>query len=190
MDQGAPYCLYGDVVRRALLPAAIIHLSQLKPGRMPRARKIRRHGTSSVHYHDDRRSANDDFGRHIIVDQPAVLSIGWFKVKLVLTHRTVYLPRTVLALDRTPKARDRFPENTKWLRWFNEIPNDFSVRNCHPGGRQAVLIHYLRRRFSTWPGLSQIQLASVSATTWAAAERHQDKYVGPAHVTHARRLAA
>ena len=57
----------------------------------------------------------------LLVINPALLTTGWFVLKLVLlAGLVVYHLRCWLWIRRL--AADQFPENTRWLRWFNELP--------------------------------------------------------------------
>ena len=64
------------------------------------------------------------FGLILLWINPALLSQGWFKVKLVLLAGLfAYHARCWRWIVRL-KAGD-LPDGTKWLRWFNEIPTVF-----------------------------------------------------------------
>ena len=61
------------------------------------------------------------FGLLLLGLNTALLSAGWFHAKLaLLAGLAVYHYRCLLWMRRL-KAGQR-PENTRWLRWFNEIP--------------------------------------------------------------------
>lgn len=64
------------------------------------------------------------FGFTLLAINPLLLSLGWFKVKLVLlAGLVVYHARCWLWIGR---LRDGgLPADTRWLRWFNEIPTLF-----------------------------------------------------------------
>lgn len=61
------------------------------------------------------------FGLLLVWVNPVLLQQGWFQLKLLLLagmftyHYRCY--RWILSL-----ASGRLPDDTKWLRWFNEIP--------------------------------------------------------------------
>ncbi len=64
------------------------------------------------------------FGVALLLINSALLSIGWFQVKLVLlAGLAVYHVRCWGWIARL--ARGELPDNTRWLRWFNEIPAVF-----------------------------------------------------------------
>ena len=64
------------------------------------------------------------FGVAMILVNPALLSIGWFRVKLaLLAGLVIFHLRCRGWISRL--ARGELPENTRWLRWFNEIPGIF-----------------------------------------------------------------
>ena len=52
---------------------------------------------------------------------PALISAGWFQVKLVLLAALSIYHYRCLTWMRRLKAGER-PDGTTWLRWFNEIP--------------------------------------------------------------------
>ena len=55
---------------------------------------------------------------------PALLAVGWFKVKLVLLGGLMaYHGRCWRWISRLQAGH--IPVHTKWLRWFNEIPTIF-----------------------------------------------------------------
>ena len=61
------------------------------------------------------------FGILLLVINPALWSAGWFIAKLVLlAGLIVYHFRCWLWIRRL--ASSQFPDNTRWLRWFNELP--------------------------------------------------------------------
>ena len=61
------------------------------------------------------------FGLVLLWLNPALLGIGWFRVKLVLlAGLIVYHLRCRRWVARL--AAGERPENATWLRWFNEIP--------------------------------------------------------------------
>jgi protoporphyrinogen IX oxidase len=61
------------------------------------------------------------FGLLLLWLNPALLASGWFRVKLLLlAGLIVYHLRCRRWMQRL-QTGDR-PDNTRWLRWFNEIP--------------------------------------------------------------------
>lgn len=64
------------------------------------------------------------FGLTLLWINPALLNIGWVQVKLVLLIGLVIYHVRCWHWIGALKA-GRFPDNTKWLRWFNEIPTVF-----------------------------------------------------------------
>jgi putative membrane protein len=64
------------------------------------------------------------FGLALLNINRALLYQGWFQVKLVLlVGMVVYHLRCHHWIRRL--AAGNFPNNTKWLRWFNELPTIF-----------------------------------------------------------------
>ena len=64
------------------------------------------------------------FGLALLWINPALLNVAWFKVKLVLLAGLfIYHVRCWHWIGLLKVGR--FPENTQWLRWFNEIPTVF-----------------------------------------------------------------
>jgi putative membrane protein len=64
------------------------------------------------------------FGVAMLLINPALLSIGWFQVKLAfLLGLVIYHVRCLGWIKRL--ASGQLPDNTRWLRWFNEIPGIF-----------------------------------------------------------------
>jgi len=61
------------------------------------------------------------FGLWLLGLNTALLSAGWFHVKLALLAGLAVYHYRCLTWMRRLKAGER-PENTRWLRWFNEIP--------------------------------------------------------------------
>ena len=60
-------------------------------------------------------------GLWLLVLNPALLGVGWFHVKLaLLVGLAIYHYRCLTWMKRL-KAGFK-PDNTTWLRWFNEIP--------------------------------------------------------------------
>ena len=60
------------------------------------------------------------FGILLLVVNPALLDVGWFQLKLaLLAGLYVYHYRCYAWIVR---LRADYVANTKWLRWFNEIP--------------------------------------------------------------------
>lgn len=61
------------------------------------------------------------FGLVLLIINPALLGVAWFRVKLVLlAGLAVYHVRCLGWMRRLRDGRK--PADTKWLRWFNEIP--------------------------------------------------------------------
>ena len=61
------------------------------------------------------------FGLLMLLANPTLLSFGWFHAKLgLLTGLFVYHYRCWHWI--TVLERGQIPANTRWLRWFNEIP--------------------------------------------------------------------
>ncbi len=61
------------------------------------------------------------FGLWLLVLNSALLGIGWFHTKLALLAGLAVYHYRCLVWMRRLKARD-MPPDTRWLRWFNEIP--------------------------------------------------------------------
>jgi putative membrane protein len=69
------------------------------------------------------------FGLALLGINRALLYQGWFQTKLVLlVGMVVYHLRCRHWIDRL--ATGDLPGNTKWLRWFNEIPTIFLLLIC------------------------------------------------------------
>jgi len=61
------------------------------------------------------------FGLAMLWLNPALLLFSWFRIKLLLlAGLIIYHLRCRLWM--TKLARGEKPDNTRWLRWFNEIP--------------------------------------------------------------------
>ena len=61
------------------------------------------------------------FGLLLLWMNPALLSQAWFQIKLVfLVGLVIYHLRCLRWIGTL--ARGNLPANTKWLRWFNELP--------------------------------------------------------------------
>jgi putative membrane protein len=61
------------------------------------------------------------FGFVLIAVNPALLGVRWFQVKLVLlAGLVIYHYRCYLWIARLRSAEPS--DDTRWLRWFNEIP--------------------------------------------------------------------
>ena len=52
---------------------------------------------------------------------PSVMTQGWFKIKLIFLGGLVFYHFRCGHWIQRLKA-GRFPKDTRWLRWFNEIP--------------------------------------------------------------------
>ncbi len=64
------------------------------------------------------------FGLSLLYFNPALLGREWFQVKLLLlVGMVVYHFRCMHWIRRL--ASGNLPDNTKWLRWFNELPTIF-----------------------------------------------------------------
>lgn len=64
------------------------------------------------------------FGLALLYFNPALLGREWFQVKLLLlVGMVVYHFRCMSWIQRL--ASGNLPDNTKWLRWFNELPTIF-----------------------------------------------------------------
>jgi putative membrane protein len=64
------------------------------------------------------------FGLALMHFNRALLSQGWFQVKLLLlVGLVVYHLRCRHWIQRL--AAGALPDNTRWLRWFNEVPTIF-----------------------------------------------------------------
>jgi putative membrane protein len=61
------------------------------------------------------------FGLVMLGLNPALFALAWFEVKLVLLAGLAVYHYRCLVWIRRLKAGER-PDNTTWLRWFNEIP--------------------------------------------------------------------
>lgn len=64
------------------------------------------------------------FGLTLLWINPALINIGWFQLKLALMIGLIIYHVRCWHWIGLLRA-DRFPDNTKWLRWFNEIPTIF-----------------------------------------------------------------
>ena len=61
------------------------------------------------------------FGLLLLTVNHALLQQGWFRIKLLLlVAMFIYHFRCLSWIRRL--AANPLPENTRWLRWFNEIP--------------------------------------------------------------------
>jgi len=61
------------------------------------------------------------FGFLLLWSNPALLSMSWFQLKLILlVLMIVYHLRCLQRMHNL--AAGSQPDNTRWLRWFNEIP--------------------------------------------------------------------
>jgi len=61
------------------------------------------------------------FGFLLLWSNPGLLSMSWFQLKLsLLALMIVYHLRCLLRMQDL--AAGSQPDNTRWLRWFNEIP--------------------------------------------------------------------
>ena len=64
------------------------------------------------------------FGLVMLYYNPALLSRGWFQIKLLLLGgMIIYHVRCLHWIQRL--AAGELPDSTKWLRWFNELPTIF-----------------------------------------------------------------
>ena len=64
------------------------------------------------------------FGLALLMINPSLLGVAWFQVKLaLLVGLVIYHVRCLGWIRRL--AAGELPENTRWLRWFNEIPAIF-----------------------------------------------------------------
>ena len=61
------------------------------------------------------------FGCLLLWSNPALLSQSWFHLKLVLLALMIDFHMRCLHRMRR-LAAGSMPDNTRWLRWFNEIP--------------------------------------------------------------------
>lgn len=61
------------------------------------------------------------FGVILLWINPALLKTGWFEIKLVLLTGLIAYHLRCLHWIKRLKA-GQIPVDTKWLRWFNEIP--------------------------------------------------------------------
>lgn len=61
------------------------------------------------------------FGLMMLVINTALLQQGWFRLKLLLLVAMVVYHWRCLRWIRE-LAAGRIPDNSRWLRWFNEIP--------------------------------------------------------------------
>lgn len=61
------------------------------------------------------------FGILLLWINPGLLKAGWFQVKLVLLVGLIIYHLRCRAWMLRLRNQD-WPENTRWLRWFNEIP--------------------------------------------------------------------
>ena len=64
------------------------------------------------------------FGLALLWINPALLTMGWFEVKLVLLVALMIYHLRCLQWIKRLKA-GQIPADTKWLRWFNEVPTIF-----------------------------------------------------------------
>ena len=64
------------------------------------------------------------FGLGLLMINQALLAQGWFHTKLVLLVGLVIYHLRCLRWIRLLREGD-IPDNTRWLRWFNEIPAAF-----------------------------------------------------------------
>ena len=64
------------------------------------------------------------FGLALLMINPALLGVAWFQVKLALLAGLVIYHVRCLGWIRRLAVGD-LPDNTRWLRWFNEIPAAF-----------------------------------------------------------------
>lgn len=66
------------------------------------------------------------FGGWMLLINPVLLGIPWFQVKLaLLAGLVIYHFRCYLWIRRLRNAAPA--EDTRWLRWFNEIPTVFLI---------------------------------------------------------------
>lgn len=64
------------------------------------------------------------FGFIMLYFNPALLGQSWFQIKLwLLAGMVVYHLRCLNWIQRL--AAGNLPDNSKWLRWFNELPTIF-----------------------------------------------------------------
>ena len=61
------------------------------------------------------------FGFLLLWSNPSLLSMSWFQLKLGLLVLMIVYHMRCLQRMRSLAAGSQ-PENTRWLRWFNEIP--------------------------------------------------------------------
>ena len=61
------------------------------------------------------------FGLILLWSNPALLAQGWFNLKLLFLAGLLVYHISCYRWIQTLKA-ERMPADTKWLRWFNEIP--------------------------------------------------------------------
>ena len=61
------------------------------------------------------------FGFLLLWSNPGLLSMSWFQLKLGLLVLMIVYHMRCLQRMRSLAAGSQ-PENTRWLRWFNEIP--------------------------------------------------------------------
>jgi len=61
------------------------------------------------------------FGLILLWSNPALLAQGWFNLKLFFLAGLLVYHIRCFRWIQTLKA-ERMPKDTKWLRWFNEIP--------------------------------------------------------------------
>ena len=64
------------------------------------------------------------FGLALLNVNRALLAMGWFQIKLaLLVGLVIFHLRCHLWISRL--AAGGLPDNTRWLRWFNEFPTIF-----------------------------------------------------------------
>ena len=61
------------------------------------------------------------FGLLMFIANPALLSIGWFHAKLALLVGLFFYHHRCWRWIKLLED-GQLPDNTRWLRWFNEIP--------------------------------------------------------------------
>ena len=61
------------------------------------------------------------FGLLMLIANPALLSIGWFHAKLALLVGLFFYHYRCWGWIKVLE-RGQLPDNTRWLRWLNEIP--------------------------------------------------------------------
>lgn len=66
------------------------------------------------------------FGMALLILNPALLSLAWFQIKLVLlAGLVVFHLRCYSWMGRLKNSEPS--DDTRWLRWFNEVPTLFLV---------------------------------------------------------------